>query len=201
MGTAAPPAKLAHMGLTDVLFGRKKLKAAAGDRLFALSTAAVTLDLLGLKTAGVAAVVFSPVSAPQFTQAQTDLDELLVKVAADAGSKIDRKKDSLGYEWLAITDPDLEDQVTTAHLVASELQTRGFGDRLLAAAFKFTGDDNPVFWIYGFKLGTFWPFIPTGGADKLRNNARELELKSKLEGELPVEQNLGNWFGLFDAPI
>ena len=32
------------MGLADVLLGRKKLKGAAGDRLFALSTAGVTLE-------------------------------------------------------------------------------------------------------------------------------------------------------------
>ena len=40
------------MGLTDVLFGRKKLKEAKGERLFAISTARVTLEVeLGLKPA------------------------------------------------------------------------------------------------------------------------------------------------------
>jgi hypothetical protein len=37
------------LGLTDVLFGRKRLKQAAADRLFALSTARVTMETeLGL---------------------------------------------------------------------------------------------------------------------------------------------------------
>jgi hypothetical protein len=30
--------------------------------------------------------------------------------------------------------------------------------------------------------------------------AEELELKAKLEGELPVEQDLSRWFGLY-APL
>ena len=66
------------MGLTDILFGRKKLKEPAGDRLFAITTAAVTLDVeCGLKPAGVGAVIFKPLSAGEFTQANVDIDELL----------------------------------------------------------------------------------------------------------------------------
>jgi hypothetical protein len=57
-----------------------------------------------------------------------------------------------------------------------------------------------VYWIYGYKRGTFWPFIPTG-ENQRRDNAEELELKAKLAGELPVEQDLSRWFGVFDAPI
>ena len=42
------------MGLRDVLFGRKKLRGPAAERLFALTTAAVTLQTeCGLTTAGV----------------------------------------------------------------------------------------------------------------------------------------------------
>ena len=49
------------MGLGNVLFGRKKLKGANLDKLFALSTAAITLETeCNLKPAGVAAVVFKP---------------------------------------------------------------------------------------------------------------------------------------------
>ena len=51
------------MGLGDILFGRRKLKDASPDRLFALSTAAVTLETeLGLRTGGRAGVVFKPLS-------------------------------------------------------------------------------------------------------------------------------------------
>ena len=188
------------MGLADVLLGRKKLKGAAGDRLFALSTAAVTLDTeLGLRTAGAAGVVFKPLSAGEFVRAENELQELLDAVATDSGTRLERKSDQFGYEWIVVRDPELEDQVATVHAVAQGLQERGFGEQLLAAVFKFDGAQHPVFWIYGFKRGAFWPFVPKGEKD--RDNAEELELKAKLEPELPIEQDLSRWFGLFDAPL
>jgi hypothetical protein len=103
-----------------------------------------------------------------------------------------------------VRDPDLEDQVTAVHAVGSELQAKGFGGQLLAAAFRFEGPasdpGHAVYWIYGFKTGTWWPFVPTGQKQE-RDNARELELKAKLEKELPIEPDLSKWLALFDAPI
>jgi hypothetical protein len=188
------------VGLADVLFGRKKLKQPAGERLFALSTARVTLEVeIGLKSAGAGGVVFKPLSAGEFVRAENELQELLDAVASGSGSKLERTSDEYGYEWIVVRDPDLEDQVTTVHAVAQGLQEHGFGEQLLAAAFKFGGAKEPIYWIYGFKRGAFWPFVPKG--EKERDNAQELELKAKLEQELPVEQDLSRWFGLFDAPL
>ena len=189
------------MGLLDTLLGRRKLKDARGDKLFALSTARVTLEGdLGIRPAGVAAVVFKPMSAAEFVRAENELQELLDVVAQGSGSRLRRKSDEYGYEWLVIEDPDLEDLVTTAHLVASELKARGFGPQLLAAIFKFRDGEQAVHWIYSFKRGTFWPFIPTGEGQE-RDNPKELELKAKLERELPIEPDLTRWFGMFDAPL
>ena len=191
------------MGLADVLLGRKKLKAPAQDRLFALSTARVTLDTeLGLQTAGAGGVVFKPLSAGEFVRAENDLQQVLDAVAGESGSRLERKSDDFGYEWIVVRDADLEDQVTTVHAVAQGLQEAGFGEQLLAAAFKFEpkfGDGKTVYWVYGYKQGAFWPFVPKG--EKERDNAEELELKAKLEKELPIEQDLSRWFGLFDAPL
>jgi hypothetical protein len=191
------------VGFTDVLFGRKKLKSPAGERLFALSTARVTLDAeLDLKTAGAGGIVFKPLSAGEFVRAENELQAVLDGVAGEYGSRLERKSDDFGYEWIVVRDADLEDQVTTVHAVAQGLQEAGFGSQLLAAAFKFEpkfGDGPDVYWIYGFKRGAFWPFVPKG--EKERDNAEELELKAKLENELPVEQDLSRWFGLFDAPL
>ena len=108
----------------------------------------------------------------------------------------------LGFEWLVVRDGDFEDLVATVHLIATELQDHGFGPQLLAALFPFGGKfkERRVYWIYGFKRGTFWPFVPTG-MEQERDNAEELQLKAKLEQELPIEQDLTRWFGLFDAPV
>ncbi len=188
------------VGLRDVLFGRKKLAGPARERLFALTTAAVTLKTeLGLRTAGAGGICFKPLSAGEFVRAENDLQQLLDAVAAESGSKLERREDSFGYTWIVVRDPDLEDQVTTVHAVASGLEEQGFGPQLLAAVFRFEGGKHPVYWIYGYKRGAFWPFVPT--SEKERDNAEELELKAKLEPELPIEQDLTRWFGVFDAPL
>jgi hypothetical protein len=203
------------VGFLDVAFGRKRLKEASDERLFALSTAQVTLQTeLGLTTAGAAAVVFKPMSAGEFMRAEEDMTSLLDTVAHSSGSTVEQKTDDMGFTWLIVRDPDIEDLVTTAHLIGSELKARGFGPQLLAAAFRFQGaggvgstepagsgaGKDPVYWIYGYKRGAWWPFVPTGGG-KERNNAEELALKAKLEKELPIEPDLSRWLALFDAPI
>ena len=193
------------MGLGNVLFGRKKLKDASGERLFAISTARITLETeLELKSTAAAGICFKPLSAGEFVRAENELQELLDIVATESGSKVERRGDELGFEWIIIRDADFEDLVNSVHLVASELASRGFGPQLLAALFPFESrssfDAKRVYWIYGFKRGRFWPFVPKGEESE-RDNAEELELKAKLERELPIEPDLTRWFGVFDAPI
>ena len=65
---------------------------------------------------------------------------------------------------------------------------------------RFDGGEHPVYLIYGYKRGTFWPFIPIGDGQK-RDNAGELRLKNDLEDELPFEEDLTRWMGLFGAPL
>ena len=188
------------MGIRDALFGKKKLSEPKTDQLFALSTAAVTLDTeLGLTPTGVAAIAFKPQSSGEFRSAFDDVDQLLEAVAQQGGSEIERKSDDYGYDWLIVRDPDIEDLIATAHTLSSELTAKGFGSQLLAAIFRFDGYEHPVYFVYGFKRGAWWPFIPVD--DSKRDNAKELELKAKLENELPIEPDLTRWLALFDAPL
>ena len=91
------------MGFLDAVLGRKRLKEASGDKIFALSTAQVTLDVeLGLKPSGVAAVCFKPLSAGEFVRAENELQELLDVTARESGSRLRRKSDEYGFEWLVI---------------------------------------------------------------------------------------------------
>src|SRR5439155_1644958 len=90
----------------------------------------------------------------------------LAEIAREMGTPVERRTDDLGFEWLIVRDPDLEDLVTTVHLIDSELAERGFGPQLLASAFRFDGGKHPVYWIYGYKRGAFWPFVPTGEGQK-----------------------------------
>ncbi|HEX2495525.1 MAG TPA: hypothetical protein VHK46_01695, partial [Gaiellaceae bacterium] len=75
----------------------------------------------------------------------------------------------------------------------------GFGPQLLAAVTRLDGGKHPVYLVYGYKRGAFWPFVPTG--ERERDNAEELELKAKLEKELPIEPDISMWFALYGLPI
>jgi hypothetical protein len=188
------------VGIRDVLFGRKSLKQAKREALFALPSAAVTMEVeLGLRPAGAGAIVFKPLSAGEFVRAENEMQELLELAARESSSKIERKSDDYGYEWLVVRDDQLEDLVTTIHLIGSELAERGFGEQLLASVVRFEGGKDPVYFVYGYKRGAFWPFVPTG--ERERDNAEELELKAKLEKELPIEPDISMWFALFGLPI
>src|SRR5579872_930944 len=134
------------MGLTDVLFGRKKLKGANEETLFALTTACVTLETeLGLRPSGVGAVTYKPLSSGDFERVDTDVESLVKAAARSAGGEVERKTDSYGFEWVIVHDKDIEDQVTAVYAVANELAAQGFGAQLLAAPFRFEGKDRPVY--------------------------------------------------------
>jgi hypothetical protein len=85
--------------------------------------------------------------------------------------------------------------------VSGSLETGGYGDRVLCAVFGF-GDakKRPLYWIYNYKRGTFYPFVPAAGQEQ-RDNERELVLKAQMGNELPVEQELTRWFPLWGIPI
>ena len=105
------------MGLRDVLFGKKKLSEPKTDRLFALATAAVTLDTeLGLKPAGAGAIAFKPQSSGEFRSAFDDVDQLVEAVAQQCGSEVERKSDEYGYDWVTVRDPDLDKRVARLEL-------------------------------------------------------------------------------------
>ena len=57
------------MGFLDVVLGRRKLEGPAPDRLFAMTTAYVTMETeLELRTRGAAAIVFQPLETADFNQ-------------------------------------------------------------------------------------------------------------------------------------
>jgi hypothetical protein len=100
------------------------------------------------------------------------------------------------------TDPvDVVTAVTDAHAVNVSLVEAGFGPQLLCSLVSFRGpDDQQLALVYLFKAGTFYPFAPTQGSEEQRNNVLELQVRDLLEGELPMEKNLGRWFAVWNAP-
>jgi len=192
------------MGFLDALFGGgRKLKAPAPDRLFAMTTAQVTLESgLDLHSRGVAGIVFQPLSTADFMGLVREAEELLASAAEDTGSHVESADDSYGYRWIKVRDQDFEDLVVSLNLISGQLQSGGYGDRLLACVFPFTQGrgGHEVYFIYNFKRGSFYPFVPAGGP-QARDTEEELRLKSQIGGELPIEPELTRWFPLWDVPL
>ena len=190
------------MGFLDALLGgKRKLKVPASDRLFAMTTAQVTLETgLGLKHRNVAAIVFQNVATADFKEMVGEAEELLRSLGEDTGTTVETSSDAYGYRWIVLRDDDFEDLVVAINMIASTLETSGYGDRLLAAVFAFEEEGRPIYFIYNFKRGAYYPFVPAGG-ERSRNNEREFQLKAQLGAELPIEPELQRWFPLWEIPL
>jgi hypothetical protein len=191
------------VGLLDVITGRRKLKSPAPDRLFALSTAYVTMTTdMGLTSAGRAGIVFQPLATADFEQIARDMTEVVQGTSSDSGTTVTTRDDSYGYRWMILSDSDFDDLVVGVNAVSGALETGGYGDRILCAVFAFEdAQKHPVYWIYNYKRGAFYPFAPQPGSAEARDTERELRLKAQIGSELPVEAELERWFPLWGAPI
>jgi hypothetical protein len=190
------------VGLLDIITGKRKLAGPAPDRLFAMSTAYVTFETsLALRSRGAAAIVFQALSTADFSSIVRDMEEVVRSTAADSGTTVESSDDSYGYRWLVLRGSSFDDLVVGINGVSSALEAGGYGDRLLCAVFAFSDDhDHPVYWIYNYKRGAFYPFVPAAGSEQ-RDTERELVLKAQVGNELPVEPDLSFWFPLWGIPI
>lgn len=188
------------MSFLDRLLGTAKPVASKTEPLFAMTTAVITLQAsLNLKPSNAAALAFKAIDVGRFEALKQDIEALLNIRAAETKSTMSTMTDPYGYQWAILQTEQFEDLVTTMHLVSEELKERGYGEQLLSAVFKFTGNGRNVYWIYNYKRGTFYPMVPTGA--QTRDNAFELRLKTLMERELPIEQELERWYSLWGSPV
>jgi hypothetical protein len=152
------------MGLFDTLLGRTKPVKANLDALFALPSAAVTLQVTsGLVPTGKAGVCFKPPAGQNFTDMQSELEKLLelgdadatpastpaaasadAAPAAGAGDPaptstltVRHVGDRFGYRWILVEGGGIEDIVTRVHMVHSSLEDAGWSAQLLCSVFGF----------------------------------------------------------------
>lgn len=130
-----------------------------------------------------------------------------------------QKVDAYGYRWLLLEDAAIDDLVARVHLINTMLAEAGWGPQLLCSVFSLSEsaadqssrqdpqqalsenkiDDEPIYLVYLYKRGTFYPFAPRG--KEQRDNEQELRLKSMLANDLKIESDLSRWFPLWDLPV
>jgi PspA associated protein B len=212
------------VGLRDIISGRHAVAGPAPDRLFAITTAYVTLQAEhSIEPAGVAAIVFQALATSEFESTLRDMEEVVRATGGDSGTQVSTQDDDYGYRWMILRNPagqpSVEDLAVGINAVSSSIETAGHGERLLCAVFAFSdragssGSDGPdgkargrpLYFIYNYKRGYWYPFVPAGGrgSDQAneRSTERELQLKAQMASELPIEPELERWFPLWGIPI
>ncbi|MFC9929809.1 hypothetical protein [Streptomyces sp. NPDC127190] len=192
------------MGLLDILLGRTKPVAPDLDQLFALPSAAVTLQAAaGFTPTGGGAVCFATVEGAAFEQTHREVQALLDADAERTGPPVDLRRDDYGYSWLVSQrSPDqLPQLVNDLHAVNSSMEANGFGPQLLCSLAGFRDDGGrSLALVYLYKRGSFYPFAPLPGGGQRRNSALELQVKAALADDLRIEPDLARWFPVWGAP-
>lgn len=185
------------MRFLDVLLGRTKPAPPNLDQLFALPSAAITLQAAtGYQPTGVGSVCFKSAEGGGFAALREEVDRLL---SLDQG-KYTSHTDNYGFTWLVRqTKPDdIAGLVTDLHSVNSGLVDAGFGNALLCTLVAFSDGKQPLGLVYLYKQGSWYPFAPTG--PNTRDNTVELQIRSILADDLRIEPDLGRWFPVYGAP-
>jgi hypothetical protein len=195
------------LGLRDILTGRHQVKGPAPDRLFAITTAYVDLQAEHqVQPAGSAAIVFQALATSEFEAALKDMEEVVTATGGDNGTTVTTQDDSYGYRWMILRSPEgapsVEDLAVGINAVSSSIETAGFGERLLCAVFAFLdAKGRHIYFIYNYKRGGWYPFVPAPGDAQERSTERELQLKAQVGDELPLEPEIERWFPLWGIPI
>jgi hypothetical protein len=198
------------VGLRDILTGRHSVQGPAPDRLFAISTAYVTLQAEHqINPAGKAAIVFQALATSEFESTLRDMEEVVTATGGESGTKVSSQDDSYGYRWMVLHNPDgapsVEDLAVGINAVSSSIETAGYCERLLCAVFAFEdARKQRVYFIYNYKRGYWYPFVPDSDPthpSNERSTERELQIKAQIASELPIEPELERWFPLWGIPI
>jgi PspAB-like protein len=188
------------VGLLDALLGRTKPVQPNLDALFALPSAAITLQAAtDFKPTGTGSVCFRAAEGKAFADIEADVRELLTM--GDDKTPVEVSADSYGFTWLVRrrSADDIESLVTDLHAVNSSLEAGGFGPQLLCTILGFSDSSaRRLGLVYLYKRGTFYPFAPQSG--ERRDNATELQVRGVLGNDLKIEPDLGRWFPVWGAP-
>jgi hypothetical protein len=195
------------VGLFDILRGRTEPVAPNLDALFALPSAAVTLETqAGLVPSGHAGVCWRPPAGQAPAEVQEQVSQILALDSADPSTPaLTSVEDELGYRWLLVDGEGFDDLATRIHQVNTLLVENGWGSQLLCSVFGLVpapeadSSAKRCWLVYLFKRGTFYPFCPNG--ELTRDNEAELRLRSTIGGDLPLEADLGRWMALWGLPV
>ncbi len=186
------------MKILDAMLGRRRPTRNNLDALFALPTAAITLQTAaGFEPTGIGAVCFRQAEGSAFAATEADIVQLLDN---DEDPDLERSTDQYGFTWLVSRQDDMSALVTDLHAINTGLEAQGFGPSLLCSMVGFKdASGRALALVYLYKQGTFYPYAPLDG--QRRDNLLEIQVRDLVKNDLPVEPELNRWMALWDAPV
>ncbi len=198
------------MGFWDALTGRRKMPAPRADALFAVPTAALTLETtLGLRPTGSAAVCLKAAAGPAFERTREEIRQLLEADPRVPGVRV--VEDGFGFTWFDIdrSDAAVGELCAELHVVHQLLAEQGYASGMLCAVVGFRPGEaaepeadgqlrGTVGLVYLYKQGTFYPFAPQG--ERGRDQMLEMQVADVVDGDIPLERDRGRWFGVWGTP-
>ena len=110
------------MGFLDDLIGRTRMPRVQEDKLFAITTAAVTLEAAGgLAPPRRVGALYRRLPPGRFSESSTELRKLL-DVEGKAGAfTVEDQTDQYGFQWLIVSGDDFQMMVASLHAIAQSL--------------------------------------------------------------------------------
>ncbi len=145
--------------------------------------------------------MFQSLATADFTSIVREMEEVVRATASDSATTVETSDDSYGFSWLILRGSDFDDLVVGINAVSGALQAGGYGDRAAVLGVRLPGrprHPRPLYWIYNYKRGFFYPFVPAGRAGAARQRARTGaqgpggQRASRRNRALPVVPALGD---------
>src|SRR5260370_5866066 len=150
------------MGFLDALLGRTKPVPPNLDALFAVPSAAITLQVAtDFKPTGTGSVCFRAAEGRAFGDIESEVRDLLNM--GDNKTPVEVTRDSYGFTWLVChhSADAVEGLVTDLHAVNSSLEDAGFVPQLLCTIVSFRdGAGRRLALVDLYKAGTVYRFCP-----------------------------------------
>ena len=189
------------MGIFNAIFGHSKLKPPSEEEFLSIVAAQTSVEAAAdLRSTRMAGIVVNPAESPYFDNLDIKLRPLLDASGRPVTARLHVRDDGFGTRWVILEAPDFRDLASLVHAIAVAISDGGFSDRLLAAAFGFEYRGRPAYWLFNYKSGRFYPFVPV--AVRERDRASETRLGELMRSEnIPMEKKREDWRPLWEIPF
>ena len=189
------------LGIFNAIFGHSKLKPPSEEEFLSIIGAELRIESASdLRSTRMAGLVVNPAESPYFDNLGSKLRPLLDASDRPTATRLHVRDDDFGTRWVVLEAADFHDLAGLIHAIAVAISDRELSDRLLAAAFGFEYQGRPAYWLFNYKSGRFYPFIPV--AARQRDRASEMRLGEMMRSEnIPMEKKPEDWRALWGIPF